>query len=61
MKLTHAAHVEGCTRKMEYSGLAVTFATSGTMVTVFASHLRRQRTSISTVAPLAATRGAESE
>ena len=61
MKLTCAVHVEGCTRKMEYSGSAATFATSGTMVTVSASHLRRQSTSIITVAPLAATRGAESE
>jgi hypothetical protein len=57
MKLSCAVHVEGCTRKMEYSGSAATFATSGTMVTVSASLLRRQSTSISTVVPLAATRG----
>lgn len=46
---------------MKNSGLAVTFARSGTMVTVSASHLRGQTTSSSTNAPLAATREAESE
>lgn len=60
IKLTCAVHVEGGIL-MENSGLAVTFARSGTMVTVSASHLRRQTTSSSTSAPLAATRGAESE
>lgn len=62
IKLTCAVLVEeGILILVKNSGLAVTFARSGTMVTVSASHLRRQTTSSSTSAPLAATRGAESE